>query len=311
MSLQTNSYNKGYNITLTYIFPENINRVYFFLRNISLLTTIDPSLLSHVTITKGSNTWTEGSEFTSNWVGVSNIKAKCISESNDIHSKRIQWYYSLEIQIEFIKTISLYDITSTSSTLCVLDLQMIAIDQDEYVPPTTTSETYSKLYKNLFIKIDKYMKATPIHLSSFESCVINSNIDYLWEFVTDLNKVTKVSKMIADNFEYNNDRFREGTFIKGLTDNNNKTIFLRVKTVCNECKSTCKVYSFETFGTCKKMVKQEIEIYLRKVNDNACHISFLHLFKDVVPRDLIEKFSKDKLVFLQQLKMECEGKNRV
>ena len=310
MSSTSNSFNKGYNISLTYIFPENINRVYYFLRNISLLATIDPSLISNVTITKGSNTWTEGSEFTSNWVGVSNIKAKCISETNDFHSKRIQWYYALEIQIDFIKTISLYDITSTSSTLCVLDLQMISIDQNEYVPPTTTNDTYSKLYKSLFTKIDKYMKATPIHLSSFESCIINNNIDYLWEFVTDLNKVTKVAKMMADNFEYNNDRFREGTFIKGITDNSNKTIFLRVKTVSNECESTCKVYSFETFGTCKQMLKQEIEICLRKVNNNTCHISFLHVFKDVIPRDLISKFSKDKLMFLQQLKMACE-ENRI
>lgn len=310
MSSKSNSFKKGYTISLTYIFPENINRVYFFLRNISLLTIIDPSLISNVTITKGPNTWTEGSEFTSNWVGVSNIKAKCISEANDSHSKQIQWYYTLEIQIEFIKTIHLYEITSTSNTLCVLDLNMISIDQDEYVPPTTSNDVYSKLYKNLFVKIDKFMKATPMHLVNFESCIINNSIDYLWEFVTDLNNITKVSKMIADNFEYNNDRFREGTFIKGITDNSNKTIFLRVKTVYNEGKSTCKVYSFETFGTCKQMLKQEIEICLRKVNENACHISFLHLFKDLIPRDLIWKFSKDKLLFLQQLKMACEG-NRV
>ena len=60
------------------------------------------------------------------------------------------------------------------------------------------------------------MKVNPIYLTNEESCVVKINIVPLWNFITDLNKVTAISKLIAEKFIYKGDPYKIGTFIKEL-----------------------------------------------------------------------------------------------
>ena len=300
-STSANSFS-GKKFQITHVFTENINRVWFCLRNISLISVVDPSFLSQVNLVTGKNTWTEGSEFTAYWVGISYLHSKCTKVKSEPHTKMISWNYSLDIQIDFTKTIHLYQLTNCDSTLVVLEINIQSIDQNEYIPVSSDNEVYIQIYKNFLLKIDKYMKKNPINLGNFESCVVKETREHLWDFLTDLNKVTKVSKLIADYFEYSGDRFQKGTFIKGIACPNNKTIFLRVKNVKNDVDSNVWSYSFETFGTNSNVLKQETEITIVKIDDKTCQISFLHFFQDLVTKEMIHQFSKDKLSFLQKIK---------
>ena len=297
-----------YHFEITYLFNENINRVWYCLRNISLISVVEPSLLSQVYLTKGKNFWIEGSEFKGYWVGVSGLKSKCVKVSNEESEKIIKWEYDLDIQISFAKTIHLYSITNSESTLCVLRLELLSIDENEidYQPVSSDNDSYVQLYTNLLVKIDKYMKKNPVNMNSYESCIVNHNSEELWDFITDLNRVTKVSKMLADKFEYKGDRFKVGTFIKALNGPNNKAFFLRVKGVNNDKNVNIKSYSIETFGTTKAVVKQEIEITVIRINQNCSQLSFTHTFQDIVPKSLLSHFSKEKKIFLETLKHYCE-----
>ena len=50
---------------------------------------------------------------------------------NEESEKNIKWEYDLDIQISFAKTIHLYSITNSESTLCVLRLELLSIDENE------------------------------------------------------------------------------------------------------------------------------------------------------------------------------------
>ena len=294
-----------YYFEISYLFSETIDRVWYCLRNISLISVVEPSLLSQVYLTKGKNFWIEGSEFKGYWVGVSGLKGTCVKVSNQLHEKYIRWEYDLDIQISFAKTIHLYSITNSDSTLCVLKVELLSVDEGDvqYRPIPSENDSYVQLYTDLLIKLDQYMKKTPVNLNNYESCIVNQRMEDLWDFITDLNKVTKVSKMLADTFEYKGDRFKIGTFIKGL--NGAKAFFLRVKNVINEKNSNIWSYTLETFGTSNSVVKQDINITVIRINENSSQLSYTHTFHDIVPRSLISHFSKEKKKFLESIQSYC------
>ena len=80
-----------YGFEISYIFSENISRVWNCLKNIPLISVIEPSFLSQVYLIKGKNTWTEGSEFKGYWVGVSYLSGKCVKVDNSPNTKTISW----------------------------------------------------------------------------------------------------------------------------------------------------------------------------------------------------------------------------
>ena len=290
-----------YGFEISYIFSENISRVWNCLKSIPLISVIEPSLLSQVYLIKGKNTWTEGSEFKGYWVGVSYLSGKCVKVDNSPNTKTISWVYDLAIQISFTKTINLYEITNTDTTLVILKVELIATDQVDYQPVSTENDSYIQLYTNLLKKFDKYLKENPINLTNYQSCVIPQNMKVLWDFITNFNKVTTISKLFADKFEYKGDLYQKGTFIKGLNGPNNKAIFLRVKSVQNDPNSKIWNYIVETFGTNNAVVKQDLEISVIGITKETSQLSFTHIFHSTVPKSQLLIFSEEKKKFLENI----------
>ena len=307
--------NENNNFTISHIFDDNINRVWYCLRNVNITSIVEPSLLSQVSLLKGINFYTEGSEFKSYWVGVSYINGKCTHVDNEEHFKSITWELDFDIQIRVRKTFSLFEVTNNNSTLVVLKVEMISIDQCgcDYQPAFHDHfQCYIDLYEDLLFKIHQYMKVNPIYLTNEESCVVKINIVPLWNFITDLNKVTAISKLIAEKFIYKGDPYKIGTFIKGISsDKTILPIFLKRKNVEKDPDSSSWYYTLETFGTTINSIRQEIIINCKRINSDSTQLTYTHNFFDVVSKEMLKEFARQKRKFLKEIKTYCTIEDQV
>lgn len=287
---------------ISYLFKETINRVWCIMRNLSYICTIDPTLLSQLSLKNGKDTWTKGNVIKANWVGVCPLEAVVTDVSNNGEVRKIEWEYELAIQVKFRKTLSFYSITDDDSTLVILKIEVLSIDQSDYIPIISEVDyfSYKDLYVSLLKKYDRFMQKTSYELFSYESCIINTDIQTLWDFVTNLNLFAKVSHLFADNFEYRGDMYKIGTFIKGKLDDD-KTLFLRVTNVDNKSSFRWK-YSLSTFGTNPGALNQNVDMIFIRVGKQATQFSLYNTFKENLRKETIAMFGKEKKEAIVKLK---------
>lgn len=140
------------------IVPDDINRVWVFSRNAAILSILDPSFISQVNLTKGTDTWTEGNEYQAYWVGVSSFRSKCVKVVNEPNRKIIQWRLDLEINLTFEKTLQLYKITDYDTTLIILKMVQLINKTVDTIFMDDEKKFYWNLYNNLLNKFIKYLK---------------------------------------------------------------------------------------------------------------------------------------------------------
>lgn len=309
------------------IFNENIERVWLFMRNSAMIPLIDPSFISQTTMIKGTNTWTVGNEYKAYWIGVSTYTGKCVKAKCEQNYKCIEWELNLTIGIKFLKYLYVYSISDTNSTLAVVKLLPLNSSLDDRIARCDDKKFYSNLYNSLLTRTGKFIKKSSEMIFNYESAVINKDFETIWDFVTDFNKISTICDLSSKNFEYKGDRFRTGTFIKGELEeapvqesrsknSQNRTksfdleektysksnyIYLRVNKVECDPNSNLWSYKVETFGTNMKCPKQEFEFKLLKITQNECQVSFLHNFRETVPKNIIAHLSEEKKKFLIRL----------
>ena len=209
------------------IVPENINRVWVFARNAGMTSILDPSFISQVTLTKGTDTWTEGNEYQAYWVGVSSFKSQCIKIVNDPNEKIIQWRLDLEINLSFEKTIHLYKITDDDTTLLILKMVQLINNSVDTIFMDDEKKFYWNLYNNILNKFVKYLKENENEITHYASCIISQNYQAVFNYLINLNNTAAFGKYFAKKFEYKGKGIKIGTFIKGVNDDND-TIYLRM-----------------------------------------------------------------------------------
>lgn len=289
------------------IIPENINRVWYFARNAALTPILDPSFVSQITLTKGINTWTIGNEYQGYWIGVSRFNSKCIMVKNDTNEKMIEWRIDLSINLSFFKTIHLYKVTDNDTTLLSTKLVQVISQDSVSVFREDDTKFYVNLYSHLIVKLAKYMKENESEISNYESCIVNQNPQKVFNFLINLNNAPLFGENIARRFEYNGNMIIPGTFVKGINDNN-ETVYLRIKKVENDIKKSIWKFSIQTFGANNKVPKQEIELNVIRLNNNSCQISFLHIFSEIIERQNISQLSNKKKNYLKKIKKYLETK---
>ena len=98
------------------IFDQNIDKLWLYIRDLnSEAKNID--YMEKFQYIKGDNTWVPGSICSVNWIGLTRLEFKCISNKVDRTKKIIKWKGKGDIGLNFYKILSLYRITQTGKTL--------------------------------------------------------------------------------------------------------------------------------------------------------------------------------------------------
>ena len=258
------------------IYEQNIDKLWLFLRDLNNETkTID--FLDNLKYVKGENTWAQGNIFSLDWIGLTPLHYKCTKIHVDRNKKVIKWKAKGDIGITYNKQVYLYRITQNDKTL-VKSIVSQNEKENELIDYTINRKYYLNVEYNILLKKSNYLQNLKEDIISYESCIINQNYINVWNFILDFKKMNQISPIIAKNIEYNQQKIREGVFIKYCLNELNITVFMRVNEIkiCKKSKS-CWI-KLETIrsniGDLPKLIEYKLMIF----ENNKTQLSILHKF---------------------------------
>ena len=206
---------KDPSLSVSYLSKENINRCWRFFSDVMLCKSAISNIAINYKLNKGDNTYNIGNEFSGYWIGISNLNYKCLESKIKYDLRKISWNISLDIGYSIRKTYSIYPITSNNQSLIKLKFELICPEKNEPINLEETKDYYYKLQYTILEKIVNLMEESSKYLFIQESFIVNSDFENCWETMTNLNLLSKISSgIIGENFEFNGDKEKVGTFGK-------------------------------------------------------------------------------------------------
>lgn len=287
------------------IIEEEIERVWHFFSDPFYLTKISSCQIENFkSKTKFDSFPSIGDSFSFDWVGISMISYECVEVENYENHKKISWDICSSINIFYRKTYCLYNVKD-SQTLVKILLTRMPTKFNENVSFESFKEFYTKTYETLLIKMNDLIMKSKHNKNNYESFIINKNFKEIWNFITDLNKIGKVIPVVGKDFLFRGDRLEIGSFGKcliSLKENESKSIYFKVKDVVKDERRNKWVYSLETFGTDKNIIRQEIQINVIKIHENKSQISVSQIFNNFIDKEKYVYLKKRMKINLEKLK---------
>ena len=156
------------------------------------------------------------------------------------------------------------------------------------------------LYTSIFENLNKLIKTSSDNLYQIESFVVNKSRNVSWDIVTDFQKLSDINPKIGHNFSCRGNKFKKDSFIKCIYLE--KYTFFMIKSVEQKMKRNKWIYALETIGSDVDYTKQEIQIWINKINENKSQISIIHIFKQLISKNYLGEFKNKKSEILKSIK---------
>lgn len=297
--------------SFTMIFNENISRVWTILLDAANIHKIYPQFSNNYNIVKAKNTSTVGSEFHYNWIGVSMLRCKNVQIIDEETRKIIVREVQADIGISYMKTYQLYEITDTNKCLLKVNMKKMLTKVNDQINLESAGEFFKETDINLFYKLKEFIFNSREYLVDRESFILNYGMEKTWELTTDLSLRAKIIPGLGNDFHYQGDPMKEGSFIKYYIPFLNKVVFLMVKKVIKNKKRNKWIYEYETFGSDKNVIKADIQIMLTKINDNRTFVSIIDTFKQRVSKQFRDNFKYNKRNIIKEIMNYLNDKNNL
>ena len=280
------------------IFDENIDKLWLYLKDLSAESK-NIEFLDKFKFIKGENTWTIGNIFSLYWVGVTNIEITCISTKVTRMKKKIKWKFNCEIGINYYKTMILYRISADDKTL--VKFNFYRCDKNNLIDVDSQLDYYLNVQHNILISQSKYLQSLKKKKHAFQSFIIDNNYLKIWNFVTDLQKLSNLFPEIIKNVEKNGTFNEVGSFFKFYHYNLKKTIFLKItefSTPINRKTYKCR---FETIGTNIGRFPQIIEIQITIISPNKTFVSCFYSFDENIDNKEVNIFELNLKIIINNI----------
>jgi hypothetical protein len=289
-----------YFYTSSIIINEKIERVWEFLVNPFYFKKILPKEFTNFKFKQKASSFLPGDEIFFYWLGVSNIQIKFVSKIETTLSKKFIYDVILDIGIFYRKTCSLYKITNNNTTLLKIILSKIPnkeYDDDNFI---SFIKLNPNLYVSTFENLNKLVKTSFDNLYQIESFIVNKNHNVSWDITTDFQKLSEINPKVGNNFSCRGNKFKKDSFIKCIYLD--KCTFFIIKDVEQKKNKNKWVYALETIGSDVDYTKQEIQLWINKINENKSQISIIHIFKQLISKKDLDKFQNEKCEILKSIK---------
>ena len=268
------------------IFDENIDKLWLHLKDLSAETKI-ADFLDNFKLIKGENTWTIGNIFSLYWVGVSNIEIKCISSFVTRMKKKIKWKFKCDIGISYYKSMILYRITDCDKTL--VKTIITRCEKNKLIDFFPQMNYYINLQYDILIFQSKYLQNLKKDKNIYQSCIIDKNINKIWEFIIDLKKVSNLCPEIIQNIEYKGAKNEIGSFIKFFSCNLKKICFYKITKFINPIKAKTYKCQYEGVGTDLTDMPIFFEAQVTSIEQNKTFCSILCNYKENSNKEILNK----------------------
>ena len=172
-----------------------------------------------------------------------------------------------------------------------------------YLAKSTSQDKIISLFKKFKIfpaeEIDEYLKNNVKNLEQDESILINTSIDKIINFVSQLQNI-----QLFINIP-NTEIINEGNNILKVVDKSNNNFIRLLKREKRNDESNFTMY-LENFDSLVLMPLQSMQIQLIKVNDNSTLIIYKHIVLDYIPYNALKSNSANKQKILKKIKKILE-----
>ena len=279
-------------LTTSLIFDQNIDALWLYLKDFNN-TVKAMDFFENLQFIKGNNTWNEGNIFSFNWIGLTHIEGKCIGIKSTCNKKIIIWKAKGDIGINFYKTLCLYRITKNNKTL-VKSIISRTEHKNELIDFSGSRNYYLNTEFSILENTSKLLNSMKKDIKSYESCIINANYLKVWEFITDLKKLSEIAPIIGSKIEYSGEKLKVGSFIKYYIDVLKKTVFFKITGVEMPKNMRNWIYKLESIGVNVKNVPIYIENKLTIIDENKTQLSILHIFSYNTDQKFVDIFNINK-----------------
>ena len=291
MSNLSSSKNEGsFLFSTSLLFDENIDKLWLFLKDLSLEVKII-DFLDNFKLIKGENSWTPGNMFSMYWVGVSNIEVKCLSTHVTRMNKKIKWKFKCDIGISYIKTMILYRITKDDKTL--VKFIFTQCEKNKYIDPGPQMNYYANLQNEILVSLSENLKNLKKDRKVYQSCIINKNHAKIWDFLLNLKNLEKLCPDFFKNIEYKGAYNEIGSFFKFYQCQLKKIFFFKITKIITPIKKNTYICQFEAVGTDLKNIPIIIEVQVIILSENKTYISVLYNFENKSHVDIVNIFENN------------------
>jgi hypothetical protein len=151
--------------------------------------------------------------------------------------------------------------------------------------------------------IDEHLKNNVRNLEQNESIMVNTPIDKLWNFITQMKNIQLFVNM--PNFEIVN----EGNNILKLVDKSNNN-FIRLIEREKKVEDSNYILYLESFDSLMSAPLQSMQIQLIKVNESTTLMIYKHIMLDYIPYNALLSNSGNKQKILKKIKKLMENKEK-
>ena len=287
----------------SYHFKQDIERVWLIVRNFDLLILINNKDHYPCVSIKGQDTFKVGNEFKGNLFSIFPFIARVEKTIILPEIKTIKWLFYIDNK-SYIKIIfELFKVTEDNTCVIIWKLKL---ENSQYIKNNYEKKKLNKMNNNeLFKTIEKLLESQPINLFQYESVIINSKMEDVWNMVTDSNKLTVIApnNNCLPNFNIGNMKVGEKLRTSGFYKDEYYEIDITL-----EYKEDRKGWNKWLFvilisnSTQKKIPKNTIVIQLTKINEEECQLTFVSKYHDSIDTNEFKNLSKRKKYLLLSLK---------
>lgn len=292
-------------IEQSYTLKNNIERIWFWVRDVRLLMIINNFEFDPITMRKGQNTYMKGNEFEGKIFSRLNFKCTVIEVESLSFRKYIKWKFIFEGNLTLNFSISLFEVSNTSNTIlyCQTEIEKGIRELFQFEPlKLSLTQNFSDIVENL----KKVLQESAINLSQFEAGIIRTSMTDLWNLITDLKKLKNIAPLSCFDFECHYDKMEEGCIIKFIT-HSNISYLVRVGKINRREESNEWSFSYELIEGDLKIFFRDTTISIKKINKSECQIAILTEFIVPCGYEILQNVGEHKKYLINSIKDYLEN----
>lgn len=285
----------------TYYFKQDIERIWDIIKSLDFFFTINRSEQYPFIIKKGSNIWNLGNIFEGKLFGIYDFNAKVIKQKIFNELKKTEWIFFLENGENFRLKYKLYKVTEDNSTILNVILRHTTASEENLI--SQIKERLNQVdYEK---KIEEMIKKESVYLYQYESGIIPSTMEEIWEIVTDCSKLVLIAPDNKCFVPININNAKIGDILNVPMKIKNIDGYLQIKLDSKERKlgwnNWCFSYSI-LGGEPFKFYKQTIQVQFTKINRNQTQLCLFTKIYEKIPMEMFKCLSKQKKYVISSIK---------
>ena len=298
-------------VTFSYVFNEDIERIYECFSNFCLVTEMSFNhLITNIKKIKGNNFDELGAVFSFTWKNYYNIE---ITVENLISTETHKSFVHLANKIEeipgfgFSINYNFYWNSCEKKTIFTYDYTY----RDPFFDQLIKDEVTEKEKLTICQNVENYLRMTTKGLDQLEAAVIKGPFLEVWDIISDWSKLLVECKdVIKVSATYNGDCRLLGTQVELFESE--KKVVIGSLVIKNVLMSEDKMeLIFETVKKDKNILpKQSVYIRLVKMDEDACFLSVNHVANEYISSDVLGIISKFKKKVLKYIRDYFENKKK-